>query len=248
VRSGLPAMRHVLLEFPGWEGAVRADHVFLLGPALFVAPVLEPNATAHTCELPPGRWYLWEDGEVFVGPETFTVPAPLGEIPVFLRSGGIVPMLPDSVRRIEQGGGAPSGWSVQEVEASALEVVIGAGGESSIAMSDGTEISVALAGDLPHDATVRLDMTAYDLPACSAGQSPFGDDCWSTERDGHVVVVARSGPGEILFGDAVTGEPTRVRLTGGPMERRTLIRLYGEATADFQQKTLASDQRFRTGE
>jgi len=267
VRSGLPAMRHVLLEFPGWEGAARADHVFLLGPALFVAPVLERRTTVWKCELPPGRWYRWEDGQVFDGPGEVTVPAAPGEIPVFLRAGGIVPMLPDSVRRLERVEGQPPGWSVEEVEGSALEVVVGAGGESSFALSDGTGISLARAGDLPPDLTVRLEETAgdpgpragsrhgpegqagqlsaaedlpecpagqlspaEDLPECPPGRNPPLDDCWSRAQEGLVILAARSGPGEIQFGAAVAGEPVRLRIAGGPTERRTLIRLVGGHT------------------
>jgi len=225
VRSGIPAMRHVLLEFPGWEGAARADHVFLLGPALLVAPVLEKGATTRIFELPPGRWYRWEDGRILDGPQEVSVHAALGDIPVFLRAGGIVPMLPDSVRRLESVAGRPAGWSVEDVEGTALDVVVGAGGESSLGLSDGTGISVTRAEDLTSEMTVRLGETDRDLPACLAGQRPLLDDCWSTAQDGHQVLACRSGPGEILYGPAVSLEPTRVRISGGPAQRRTVVRL-----------------------
>jgi len=225
VRSGIPAMRHVLLEFPGWEGAARANHEFLLGPALLVAPVLEKGAATRTCELPPGRWYGWEDGRVLDGPREVAVQAALGNIPVFLRAGGIVPMLPGSVRRLGPVAGSPPGWSVEDVEGKVLEVVVGAGGESTLGLSDGTEISVTRAEDPALDMAVRLGEADQDLPACSAGRSPLVDDCWSTAQDGHGVLAGRSGPGEILYGPAVCAEPTRVRLRGGPAERRTVVRL-----------------------
>jgi alpha-D-xyloside xylohydrolase len=66
---------------------------YLLGDHLLVAPVIVHGARTRTHLLPEGRWVDWESGEVHVGPGEITVAAPLAKIPLYLREGGIVPLL-----------------------------------------------------------------------------------------------------------------------------------------------------------
>jgi alpha-glucosidase len=66
---------------------------FYLGDAMLVAPVLTEGATAREVYFPEGRFVELFQGERTVkGPVTAEVDAPLGEIPVFLKAGGIVPL------------------------------------------------------------------------------------------------------------------------------------------------------------
>ena len=66
----------------------KADYTYLLGPDLFVAPMLEAGTT-RTLTLPPeGDWiYLFDQTQVFDGGSTHTLTVPLEEFPVFLRAG-----------------------------------------------------------------------------------------------------------------------------------------------------------------
>lgn len=109
VRTGMPVMRHLCLIDPAWR---RSDQ-YLLGPDLLVAPVLEPGQTERQVELPAGRWVdLWRSARydertgglvagthpvVLDGPGTHVLPAPLEEIPILVRSGAQIPMLPPDV-------------------------------------------------------------------------------------------------------------------------------------------------------
>ncbi len=101
-------MRHMSLVAPE---SLRCDQ-YLLGPDLLVAPVLEPGARERTVELPPGTWVdLWRSagydattggivaGEprALEGPNVVTLPAPLDEIPLLVRFGAAIPMLPPDV-------------------------------------------------------------------------------------------------------------------------------------------------------
>jgi alpha-glucosidase len=88
------------LLFPGDEPSWRLlDQVFL-GPSLLVAPVLAEGATSRTVHVPAGRFARFPlpgapvdaDRTALVGPADVDVAAPLGEIPVFVPAGGIVPM------------------------------------------------------------------------------------------------------------------------------------------------------------
>jgi alpha-glucosidase (family GH31 glycosyl hydrolase) len=108
VRTGTPLMRHMCLIDP----AMTISDQYLLGPDLVVAPVLEAGATERTILVPGGPWVdLWRSATydeatggiithaplILEGPATVTVPAPLAEIPVLVRLGAAVPMLPSHV-------------------------------------------------------------------------------------------------------------------------------------------------------
>jgi alpha-glucosidase len=110
--SGLPLMRHLVLAFPGDPEAVARDDQFLLGPDLLAAPVLAPGATAREVYLPPGAWVdLWRaapydsaSGALVLGPaavlgggRAVTMPAPLDELPLLVRAGAVLPLLPADV-------------------------------------------------------------------------------------------------------------------------------------------------------
>ena len=89
-RSGLPIMRPLCLVDPAdSEGWSIADS-YLLGPSLWVAPVLEEGATERRTYLPRGEWICWWTGEVTGGGRWIEAEAPLERIPLWVRSGSIV--------------------------------------------------------------------------------------------------------------------------------------------------------------
>ncbi len=111
-RTGMPLMRHHVLTHPDDPVAVARDDQFLLGPDLLVAPVLAPGVTAREVYLPRGEWIdLWRAAPydsasgAFVlglatplsGGRTVTVPAPLDELPLLVRAGAVLPLLPPDV-------------------------------------------------------------------------------------------------------------------------------------------------------
>ena len=98
-RCGLPAMRPLCLVDPGDpEGWEIADSYFL-GPALWVAPVLDDGARSRRTYLPRGEWICWWTGEELEGGDWIDADAPLGRIPIWVRSGSVVVTYPEeSVR------------------------------------------------------------------------------------------------------------------------------------------------------
>ncbi len=103
-RSGIPPVRSVPLAHPEDAEAGGEDpYAYLLGPDLFVAPVVQPGATERRVHLPPGRWVDWWAGEpgraagVLEGPTDVTVATPLGRPALFVRVGAVLPMLPADV-------------------------------------------------------------------------------------------------------------------------------------------------------
>lgn len=210
VRSGLPAMRSALLEFPAWDGAKDAVHEFLLGPAFFVAPVIEEGAITRSVRLPPGTWYRFPEGTLVPGDRTVVEDAPLDRIPVFLRAGGVAAMLPDTVRRAEPVPGRPDVPDAATLQAARLEVPVGAGAPGELLLADGTRITVS------PDAGAA---GAGDLPACGDGQDPWTTDCHVA--DGAWLAVPRSGPGLSKAGGMA------LSVAGGPPARRYLFRVAG---------------------
>jgi alpha-D-xyloside xylohydrolase len=89
--DGRPIVRPLGLAYP--ELGVHPSDTYLLGRNLLVAPVIERGATSRELTLPPGIWLDWWTGELLDGGGEITVAAPLGSLPLFLRAGGIVPML-----------------------------------------------------------------------------------------------------------------------------------------------------------
>lgn len=71
------------------------DSVYFLGDDLLVAPVIDAGATTKTLPVPSGSWVSWWDGTPLLGTpgQDVTVDAPLDVLPLYLRVGGIVPLL-----------------------------------------------------------------------------------------------------------------------------------------------------------
>jgi alpha-glucosidase (family GH31 glycosyl hydrolase) len=89
-RSGLPITRPLSLLDPGDDAGWSTPDAFGYGPSLLVAPVVEEDARERTVRLPRGEWIAAWSGERFAGRQTVTVPAPLGQVPVWVREGAIV--------------------------------------------------------------------------------------------------------------------------------------------------------------
>ena len=122
--TGMPIMRHHVLTHPDDPEAVARDDQYMFGPDLLVAPVFEAGATERELYLPAGRWVdFWQsvhydeatggfsiqDPVVIIeGGRSVTVAAPLDEIPLFVRAGAQIPMLPPDVFTLAEHGTDPA--------------------------------------------------------------------------------------------------------------------------------------------
>lgn len=87
-----PMMAHLLIDQPNNKKAWDAKDIFMLGRNILVAPVVEEGATQRQLYLPKGQWYdLWH-GQLLMGDETITYDCPVGEIPVFIAKGSVIPL------------------------------------------------------------------------------------------------------------------------------------------------------------
>jgi alpha-D-xyloside xylohydrolase len=98
-RSGMPVIRPMALAFPDDE--VAAGHVFqyMFGPDLLVAPVYQ-SGTSRSVYLPGGDWVDFWDGMPRSGPAVLEVDAPLARMPLFVRAGAVLPMLPADIETL----------------------------------------------------------------------------------------------------------------------------------------------------
>ncbi len=84
VRTGVPAVRHTWVNYPG-SAAAESDRQFFLGDSILVAPVLESEATTVTVSLPPGTWVHLLTGASYPGEKKVEVDAPVGTPAAFVR-------------------------------------------------------------------------------------------------------------------------------------------------------------------
>jgi len=87
-------MRALVMDFRDDSRVLNVGDQFLFGPSLLVNPVTEPGATTRHVYLPKGKWYNFWTGESLEGGRAIDTPAPLAEMPLFVRAGSIVPMGP----------------------------------------------------------------------------------------------------------------------------------------------------------
>lgn len=83
--SGIPVQRPLFLHHEDDPRCYTEQFEYLLGPDVLVAPVWQAGQTEHTVYLPEGEWiHLWTGSSYRKGQHT--VPAPLGDPPVFYQA------------------------------------------------------------------------------------------------------------------------------------------------------------------
>lgn len=108
-------MRPLIYDFPDDRQAAETGTQYMFGPALMVCPVTRPICYG-TCKtpaeesnkrmqiyLPAGTdWYDYHTQERYTGGQTITVTVIMDHIPLFVRSGAILPMAEAGVSTSEQ--------------------------------------------------------------------------------------------------------------------------------------------------
>jgi alpha-D-xyloside xylohydrolase len=99
--DGTPPFRAMALE-EDWRPADSADvkDQYMMGDSLLVAPMFA-GETERQVVLPPGGWCDFHSGEMVEGGRVITVAPGLDRIPLFVRDGGIIPMLAEGGEGLE---------------------------------------------------------------------------------------------------------------------------------------------------
>ena len=126
-QTGAPFMRALFMDFGNDPKVAAITDEYMFGPALLVAPVVTQGAETREVYLPAGSdWFNYWTNERLHGGQTVTVKAPIDTIPLFVRSGSILPV------------GAPVESTHGEQPIQQMRVYAGANATLTLYSDDGT--------------------------------------------------------------------------------------------------------------
>ena len=88
--DGTPPCRALVLDHPDDQRLHTVDDQFMLGDRMMVAPLFAGEQNRKVV-LPEGKWHDFWTGETLDGGNELTIPAAYEMIPVYVKSGSIVP-------------------------------------------------------------------------------------------------------------------------------------------------------------
>jgi len=133
--KGQPLVRPMYHDYPEMEEAYFCPRQYMFGDQLLAAPFVSPKdpdtgLSRQLIWLPPGGWYNFFTGEYFEGNSWHALYGWLDVIPLFARSGAIVPL------------GPMIGWGgIENPEEFDLHLFYGADGEFSLFEDNGEMLS-----------------------------------------------------------------------------------------------------------
>ena len=95
---GEPIIRPLVYEFQDDDNTHSIDDEFMLGPFLLLTPALDKGIKERYAYLPRGRWLDLRRGREVDGGKIASIDVPMGDPPMLIRSGGIVPTLNGELR------------------------------------------------------------------------------------------------------------------------------------------------------
>jgi alpha-glucosidase len=224
-RTGEPSLAPLFYYFPEDPQTWNDDTSFMVGESMLVAPVVTEGATSRTVYLPgTGGWLDAATAVPYAGGQSYTVPAPLGRIPVFVRAGAIVPKGPvvqhtgeralDEVH-VHLYQGPESSFTLYEDDGSSFDYTAGVFLRTRISRrDDGTTTTCVIervAGALPAPAGRNWflefrDVPAFAVPVANGEVLTFrtseaalaaAASGWTRAADGHVIVKVPDSPAPI---------------------------------------------------
>jgi alpha-D-xyloside xylohydrolase len=121
-QTGEPPFRALNMDWPQDKNLRDVDDEYMMGPSMLVAPMTK-DQTARKVYLPEGEWYDFWTNAKYEGGKSHDITASVETIPVFVRSGCIIPLAdpvehvtPETVFNLEVRvyGKNPSSFSLLE--------------------------------------------------------------------------------------------------------------------------------------
>ena len=147
-----------LVATEGYDAVAQSQ--YYLGEHLLVAPVVD-DKPGRDVLLPPGVWFDWWTRSPAPGdpaatgdpakPRKFKLDVPLNRIPIWLRAGGLVPMLRPTIDTLAPA--TVAGVDSFANETGPLHVLVAPGAAGSAAVYDGTTVDLL---DGPSAASLKL--------------------------------------------------------------------------------------------
>lgn len=93
--TGLPINRGLFMEFPNDTEAIQTENQFMFGKELLIAPVVKKGERVKKVYLPEGEWIDFNNKQTkYSGGQSIMFNSPLNIIPMFVKKGSIIPMMP----------------------------------------------------------------------------------------------------------------------------------------------------------
>ncbi|MBN8704766.1 MAG: DUF5110 domain-containing protein [Bacteroidetes bacterium] len=93
-KSGLPIARPLFFMDPSDKNLLNESDSYLWGDNFLISPVVAAGIREKEVVLPKGNWINFWTDEVVTGGGKISVSAPLDKMPIFVRSGSVIPMAP----------------------------------------------------------------------------------------------------------------------------------------------------------
>ena len=152
---------------PYAQGSIKEiKDQYMMGEFMMVAPLFNEQ-TERLVVLPKGNWYDFYTGELAGNNEVIKVEAALDKIPLFVKDGGIIPMIPAIRQTVEWGNSIP------------LELRVYGSGQGNFTLYDDDGETF----DYEKGAYAQLEIQVKDYEG-SYGQIPskhwsYGDITWN---------------------------------------------------------------------
>ncbi|MDP4274509.1 MAG: glycoside hydrolase family 31 protein [Bacteroidota bacterium] len=101
--SGISIVHPLYYEYPKEDNAYVFKNEYFFGDDMLINPVTKPIGadslfTYQQTWLPQGQWFEWYTGTMIDGGKVINRPFTLDEVPVYVKSGAIIPMQPQMSR------------------------------------------------------------------------------------------------------------------------------------------------------
>jgi alpha-D-xyloside xylohydrolase len=143
--TGLPILRPLVLMHQDDPNTFGVQHAYYFGSDMLVAPIVDRDAPARNVYLPKGSWHDFWTGDQHEGGQLFHWSnADNSRLPVFIRTGSVIPMLLDDAdtlcdpNYVNNPGLRTAGTG--------LVLLVHPGPHSRFLMHDGTELAQENAG------------------------------------------------------------------------------------------------------
>ncbi|WP_124981123.1 glycoside hydrolase family 31 protein [Nonlabens xiamenensis] len=92
--EGIPMLKSLVVYDQGDPQTHYRNDEFIFGDKILVCPVQEPNAKGRRMYIPRGDWYNYWTRKTITGGKEAWVDADIDEIPLFVKTGSIIPRYP----------------------------------------------------------------------------------------------------------------------------------------------------------
>lgn len=189
--SGKPIISPLLYAFQNDTKTYSEDISFMEGDSLLVANVVEKGASTKTIYFPEGAtFYDFYIREAYEGGKQYTIPVELSTIPMFIRSGGIVPIAQNDLNNLtndkvtdlkivcapDTEEGRVSEFELYDDDGKTLDYKDGKYCLTKISMTSGRQVELSFDAEGDYDSSVtKMNIDMIHIESCPFWVTLCGD-------------------------------------------------------------------------